>query len=191
MSDSLQPHGLQHARPPCPSPSLRVFPSSCPLNGWCHSTTSSSVTLFFCLQSLPAPGSFPVSRLLASGSQSTGASASGSVLSMSVQGWFPLELTGLISLLSKGLFMDHNLVMAKRFAKLYEAMIHAMQGHPRWMGHNGELWWNLIHWRREWQTTPVFLLWKPHELYKKALKGTGSFSTNSYLIAQNSYHWSL
>ena len=100
----LQPHGLQHTRLPCPSPSPRVCPNSCPLNWWCHPTISSSVALFsFCLQSYPGSGSFPVSWLFASGSQKIGASASISVLPMNIQGWFPLRLTGLISLLSKGL----------------------------------------------------------------------------------------
>ena len=104
MSDSLRPHGLQHPRPPCPSASPRVCPSSCPLNRWCHRTVSSSVTLFsFCLQSLPASGSFPMSQLFASGGQWIGASALASVLPVSIQGWFLLGLTGLISLLSKEL----------------------------------------------------------------------------------------
>ena len=104
VSDSLRPHGLPHGRPPCPSPSPGVWPSSCPLHWWCHQTTSSSVTLFsFCLQSFPALGSFPMSRLFISGGQSIGTSASASVLPMSIQGWFPLGLTCLISLLSKGL----------------------------------------------------------------------------------------
>ena len=104
VSDSSRPHGLQHARPPCPSPSPRVCPSSCPLNQWCHPTIWSSVTLFsFYLRSFPASGSFPVSQLFASGGQRTGVSASTSVLPKSIQGWFPLRLTGLISLLYKGL----------------------------------------------------------------------------------------
>ena len=102
MSDSLGPHELQHARLPCPSPSPRVCPDSCPLSQWCHPTISSSVTLFSsCPQSLPASGSFPKSWLFKSGSWSTGASAS--VLPMNIQSWFPVEWTGLISLLSKGL----------------------------------------------------------------------------------------
>ena len=101
MSDSLWPHGLQHTRPLYPSPSLEVCPSSCPLNWWCHPTISSSVALFSsCLQSFPASGSFPMSQLFVSGSQSIGVSAS--VFPMSIQGWFPLELTSLIFLLSKG-----------------------------------------------------------------------------------------
>ena len=98
---SLWPHGLQHARLPCPFPFPRVCPSSCPLNWWCHPTISSSVALFSsCLQSFPASGSFPMSQLFVSGSQSIGVSAS--VFPMSIQGWFPLELTSLIFLLSKG-----------------------------------------------------------------------------------------
>ena len=99
MSDSLWPHGLQHTRLPCPSPSPRVCPSSCSLSQWCHPTISSSATLFsFCLQSFPASGSFPVTQLFTSGGQRIGASAS--VLPVSIQGWFSLGLTGLIPLLS-------------------------------------------------------------------------------------------
>ena len=104
VSDSSQPHGQQHARLPCPSPSPRVCPSSCLSNWWYHPTISSSVTRFSSrLQSFAASRSFPVSWLFTSGGQRVGASASASVLSMNVQGWFPLELTGLISLLSEGL----------------------------------------------------------------------------------------
>ena len=104
MSDSWRPHGLQHARSPCPSPTLGVYPNSCPLSGWCHPTISSSVIPFSShLQSFPAPGSFQMSQLFASGGQSIGVSASTSVLSMNTQDWFPLGWTGWISLLSKGL----------------------------------------------------------------------------------------
>ena len=102
MSNSLWPHGLQHTRPPCPSPSPEVCPSSCPLHWWCHPAISFSDALFsFCPQSFPASGSFPMSQLFALDDQNTGASVS--VLPKSIQGWFPLRLTGLISLLSKGL----------------------------------------------------------------------------------------
>ena len=103
VSDSLQPHELQHTRLPCPSPSPGVCSHSCPFSRWCHPTISSSVACFSCLQSFPASGSFPMSWLFESAGQSTGASASASVLPMNIQGWFPLGLTGLISLLSKGL----------------------------------------------------------------------------------------
>ena len=92
---TLRPHGLQHARLPCPSPSPRVCSNSCPFNWWCHPTISSSATLFsFCLQSFPASGSFPINQLFTSGGQSIRASAS--VLLMNIQDWFPLTLTGLI-----------------------------------------------------------------------------------------------
>ena len=100
MSSSLQHCWLQHTRPPWPSSSPRVHPSSHPLNWWCYPTISSSATLFFCLQSFPAAGSFQVSWLFALGGQSIGASASASVLSMNIQGWFPIGLMDLISLLS-------------------------------------------------------------------------------------------
>ena len=104
MSNSLWPHGLQHTRIPCLSPFPRACSNSCPLNRWFHPTISSSVTpLSSCLQSFPASGSFPVSWLFTSGGQSTGVSASALVPPMNIQDWFPLGLTGLISLQSKGL----------------------------------------------------------------------------------------
>ena len=104
MSDSSWPHGLQHARLLSPSPSPRVCPSLCPLPWWCHPAFLSSVALFsFWLQSFPTTGYFPMSGLFASGGQNVWASASASVLPMSIQGWLPLWLTGLISFLSKGL----------------------------------------------------------------------------------------
>ena len=103
MSDSLRPHESQHARPPCPSPSPRVHSNSCPLSRWCHPTISSSIIPFsFCLQSFPASRSFPISQFFTSGGQSIGVSASASVLPMNIQDWFPLGVTGLISLQSKG-----------------------------------------------------------------------------------------
>ena len=104
MSDSLQPHGLQHTRLPCHSPSPGVSPNSSPLSWWCQSIISSSVVPFSaCLQSFPSLGSFPMSWLFESDGQNIGASASATVLPMNIQGWFPLGLTGLVSLLSKGL----------------------------------------------------------------------------------------
>ena len=104
MSNSLGPHGLQHARLPCPSPTPRACSNSCPSSQWCHPTISSSVVPFSsCLQSFPASGSFPMSQFFASGGQSTGVSASASVLPVNIQDWFPLGLTGWISLQSKGL----------------------------------------------------------------------------------------
>ena len=104
MSDSLWPHELQHARPPCPSPTPGVHSNSCPSRRWCHPAISSSVIPFSsCPQSLPASESFPMSPLFAWCGQSTGVSALASVLPMNTQDWSPLERTVWISLKSKGL----------------------------------------------------------------------------------------
>ena len=104
MSDSLWPHGLQHSRLPCPSPTPGACSNSCPLSRWCHPTISSSVALFSsCPQFFPVSGPFPMTQLFASGGQSIGVSASAPVLPMNIQDWFPLGWTGWISLLSKGL----------------------------------------------------------------------------------------
>ena len=99
MSKSLQPHELQHARPPCPSPTPEVYSNSRPSSQWCHPTVSSSVIPFSSrLQSFPASGSIPMSQFSASGGQSIGVSASASVLPMNIQDWFPLGWTGRIFL---------------------------------------------------------------------------------------------
>ena len=99
VSDSLRPHESQHARPPCPSPTPRVHSNSRPLSQWCHPAISSSVIPFSsCPQFLPASGSFPMSQLFAWGGQSTGVSASASVLPMNTQDWSPWGWTGWISL---------------------------------------------------------------------------------------------
>ena len=104
MSDSLQPHGLQDTKLPCPSPTPRAYSNSCPSSQCCHPTISSSVIpLSSHLQSFPASGSFQMSQFFTSGGQSIRVSASASVLPMSIQDWFPLGLTGGISLKSKGL----------------------------------------------------------------------------------------
>ena len=104
MSDSLQPHAPQHARPPCPSPTPRVYSNSCPSSWWCHPTISSSVIPFSsCLQSFPVSGSFPMSQFFASRGQNIGVSASTSALPMNTQDWPPLGWTGWNSLQSKGL----------------------------------------------------------------------------------------
>ena len=102
-SDSLRPHGLQQARLPCPSPSPRVCPSSHPSSWWCHPTISSSVAPSPLPSIFPSIHVFLMSQLFPSGGWSIGASASASVLPVSIQGWFPFRLTGLISLQSKGL----------------------------------------------------------------------------------------
>ena len=116
VSDSLQTHGLQHSRFPCPSLSPRIRSDSCPSSQWCHPTISSSVVPFsFCLQSFSASGSFPMNEFFASGGQSIGASALASVLPKNIQDWFPLGLTGWISLLSKGLSrVFSNTIVQKR-----------------------------------------------------------------------------
>ena len=104
MSDSLQHHELQHARPPCPSPTPGVHSNPCPLSWWCHPTISSSVVPFSsCLQSAPASESFQMSQLFTSDGQSNGVLASASVLPMNIQDWLPLGWTGWISLQTKGL----------------------------------------------------------------------------------------
>ena len=104
VSDTLRPHETQHARPPCPSPTTGVHPNPCPLCQWCHPTISSSIIPFSsCPQSFSASGSFQVSQLSASDGQSTGVSASTSVLPVNTQDWSPLEWTVWISLQSKGL----------------------------------------------------------------------------------------
>ena len=104
VSDSLRPHALQHARPPCPSPTPGVHLDSHPLSPWCHPAISSSVVPFSsCPQSLPASETFPMSQLFTWGGQSTGVSAWPSFLPKKSQGWSPSEWTGWISLQSKGL----------------------------------------------------------------------------------------
>ena len=139
VSNFLRPHGLLHARLPCPSPTLGACSNSCPSSQWCHPTISSSIIPFSsCLQSFPASGSFPMSQFLASSDQSISVSAS--VLSVNIQDWFPLGLTGLI-FQSKGL------------SKVFSNTTVQKHQNP---------------WKREWQTTSVFLLWEPHEQYKKA-----------------------
>ena len=104
QSLSLWPHGLQHTRSPCPSPTPGVYSNSFPLSRWCHPTNSSSVVPFSsCLESFPASGSFQMSQVFTSGGQSIGVLASAWVLPMNIQDWFPLGWTGWISLQSKGL----------------------------------------------------------------------------------------
>ena len=103
VSNSLWSHGLQHARPPCPSPNHGACPNSCPLSQWCYPTISPSVVPFSsCLQSFPASRSFPMIQFFTSGGQSNGVSASASVFPVNIQDQFLLGLTGLISLQSKG-----------------------------------------------------------------------------------------
>ena len=121
MSNVLWPYGLQNPRLPCPSLSTRACSNSGQLSQWCHPAISFSIVPFsFCPQSFPASGSFLMSQLFSSGSQSIGASASTSVLPMNIQGWCPLGLTGLISLVSMGLLnslLQHHSSKASIFKK--------------------------------------------------------------------------
>ena len=142
MSDSLWPHGLQHARLPYPSLSPGVHSNSCPLSWWCHPTISSSIIAFSSPQSYPASGSFPVSWLFTSGGQSIRASASASVLPMNIQGWFPLGLTSLISLLSKGLSRVFSSTTARKhqfsvLSILYTPMLTSV--HDHWKNNSFDL----------------------------------------------------
>ena len=134
MSNSLRPHGLQHARPPCPSPTPGVYPNSCPLSQWCHPTISSSVVPFsFNPQSFPASGSFQMSQLFTSDGQSIGVSAWTSVLPMNTKDWSPSGWTGWISLglavqgTLKSLLQDHS---SKVSILLCSAFFIVQNSHP-------------------------------------------------------------
>ena len=159
MSDSWQPHGLQQARLPCPSPVPGVYSNSCPLSQWCHPAISFSVITFSsCLQSCPASVSFQMSQLFASGSQSIGISVSASVLPVTVQDWFPLgEIgriqgdmavdwfplgwTGWISLLSKGLSRVFSNTTVQTINSLVLSFLHGptlISIHDYWKNHSFE-----------------------------------------------------
>ena len=131
VSNSLQPHELQHARPPCPTPTPGVHPNPCPLSRWCHPTISSVIPFSSCPQSFPPSGSFQMSQLFASCGQSIGVSASTSVLWMNIQDWYPLRWTGWISLQSKGLsrvFSQHH--SSKASILLLSAFFIVQLSHP-------------------------------------------------------------
>ena len=132
LSDSLRPHGRQHARLPCPLPTPGACSNSCPLSRWCHPTISCSVIPFSsCLQSFPASGYFPVSQFFPSGGQRIGVSASASVLAMKIQNWFPLGSTGLISLQSKRLSrVFSNTTVQKHQFKRPSAFFRIQLSHP-------------------------------------------------------------
>ena len=136
MSDSLQPHESQHARPPCLSPTPGVNPNPCPLSQWCHPAMSSSVVPFSSRpESLPALGSFPMSQLFAWCGQSIGVSASASVLPMSTQDWSPLGWTGWTSLQSKGLsrLIANTTVQKHQF---FGAQLSSLSIHGHWKNHS-------------------------------------------------------
>ena len=139
VCNSLQPHGLQHARPPCWS-TPRAYSNSCPSSRWCHPTTSSSIIPFSsCLQSFPASGSFQMSLFFGSGGQSIGVSASASVLPMNIQDWFPLGWSGWIFLQSKGLLslLQHH--SSKASILRHSAFFTVQLSHPYvtyWKNHS-------------------------------------------------------
>ena len=133
MSNSLWPHGLQHARPPCPSPTPGIHPNPCPLTRWCHPTISPSVVPFSSrLQSFPAPGSFHMSQLFASGSQSIGVSATTSVLPMNTQDWSPLGYIGLAQKFIQ-VFLQHLSEKPERILGLTQCFVGRFQvtGFPK------------------------------------------------------------
>ena len=140
MSDSLRPHGLPHARLPCASPAPWAYSNSCPSSWWCYPTISSSVVPFSShLQSFPASGSFPMSQFFASGGQNIGISASASLLPMSIRDWFPLGLTGWISLQSKGLsasspMPEFKSINSSTLSFLYSSTLTSI--HDYWKNHS-------------------------------------------------------
>ena len=139
VSNSFRPHKLQHARPPCPSPTPGVHPNSCPLSRWCHPTISSSVISSSRLQSVPGSGSFPISQLFAWGGQSTGVSASASVLPMNTQDWSPLGWTGWISLQSRGLSRVFSNTTVQKHQFFGAQLLHSpslTSIHDHWKNHS-------------------------------------------------------
>ena len=144
MSNSLWPHGLQHARPPCPSTAPGAYSNSCPSSWWCHPTISSSVVPFsFCLHSFPASGSFQMSQLFASGGQRivvlASASNENSVLPMKTQDWFPLGWTGLISLVQgtlKSLFQHRSSKVSILWCSAFFMVPTLISIHDYWKNHS-------------------------------------------------------
>ena len=139
IPNSLWPHGLQHIRPPCPSPTPGASSNSCS-SRWYHPIISSSVVPFSsCLQSFPVSGSFPMSQFFTSGGQSIGISASTSVVSMNIQDWFPLRWNGWISLMSKGfsrVFSNTTVQKHKFFSAQISYSLNLTSVHDYWKNHN-------------------------------------------------------
>ena len=180
MSDSL--HGLQHTRPPCPSPTPRVYSNSCPLSRWCHPTISSSVIPFSsCLQSFQASGSLQMSQLFTSRGQRIGVSASASVLPMNIQDWFPLGWTGWISLQSKGLsrvfsntIQKHQFFGAQLYSPTLTFILHTL-------GHKTSL--------NKFKTEIILSVFSEHNgmklvINKKARKYTNKWKLNNIFLNQ-------
>ena len=162
VSDSLRPHELQHARPPCPSPTPRVHPNSCPSSRWCHPAISSSIVPFSsCPQSLPESGSFPMSQLFVWGGQSIGVSALASVLPKNTQDWPLLEWTGWISLQSKGLsrVFSNTTVQNHQF---FGTQVVKISTYIEW---NPWLWVILQIIKETFKTFSVSVYWVPVQLF--------------------------
>jgi len=161
---TLRSHGLQHTRPPCPSPTPRAYSNSCPASWWCHPTISSSVVPFSsCIQSFPASGSFPMNPFFASGGQSIGTSALASILPKNIQNWFPLRLTGLISLQSRGLSRVFSSTTVQKHQFLMVQLSHSYMTLTRqiFVGKViSLLFFFLVVWLHEWKHMP-----KPNKLY--------------------------
>ena len=140
LSYSLRPHGLQHARLPCPSPIPRAYSNSYPLTRWCHPTITFSIVPFSsCLQPFPASGSFQMSPFFISGGQSIGVSASALVLPMNIQDWFPLGWTGWISLHSKGLSRVFSNTTVQSISSLVLSFLYSLtltSIHDHWKNHS-------------------------------------------------------
>ena len=137
VSNSLRPHGMQHARLPCPSPTLRASSKTCPLSWWCQPTISSSVIpISSCLQSFPASGSFPMNQFFISDDLSIGVSASASVPPMNIQDWFSLGLTSLIFFQFKGLSrISSNITVQKCSAFFFGTQLSLWSNFPihKWL----------------------------------------------------------
>ena len=147
MSDSLWPHELQRARPPCPSPTPGVHPNPCPLSWWCHPTISSSVIPFSCPQSIPVSGSFQMSQLFTPGGQSTGVSAPASVLPMITQDWTPLGWTNWISLQSKDSQESSPAPQFKSINSLALSFLYSptlTSIHDHWKNHSLDFRWKFV-----------------------------------------------
>ena len=163
MSDYLQPHGLQHARIPCPSPTPGAYSNSFPQSRWCHPNISSSVIPFSsCFQSFPASGAFQMSQFFASGGQSIGVSASASVLPMNIQDWFSLRWTGWISLQSNGLSRVFSNTTIQIIILLKKADHAEIKRHKRKHGIF-----------RNWGDLAAAAVWLEHVRYRGWIAGSG------------------
>ena len=149
MFDSLQPHGLQHARLPCPSPSPRACLNSCPLSRWCHPTISSSIVPFSsCPQSFPSSGSFLMNRLFASGGPKYWSFSSASVLPVNIQSWFPLRLANLVPLQSEGLSRVFSNTTAQKHQFFgAQPSLWSNSHHHTWLLEKTKLWLDRLCWQ--------------------------------------------